>query len=34
MDQIFPINQREQAAGSGDGIGQGQVLQHQGIAGT
>ena len=35
LDQILPLHQREQAPGSGggDGIGQGQVLQHQGIAG-
>ena len=36
LDQILPLHQREQAPGhdGGDGIGQGQVLQHQGIAGT
>ena len=35
LDQILPLHQREQAPGHGrgDGIGQGQVLQHQGIAG-
>ena len=35
LDQILPLHQREQAPGSGgsDGIGQGQVLQHQSIAG-
>ena len=36
LDQIFPLHQREQTPGGGgsDGIGQGQMLQHQGIAGT
>ncbi len=36
LDQILPLHQREQAPGGGgsDGIGKGQVLQHQGIAGT
>jgi|688.fasta_scaffold09829_10 hypothetical protein len=36
LDQILPLHQREQApGGSGSqGIGQGQVRQHQGIAGT
>ena len=35
LEQILPLHQREQAPGSGgsDGIGQGQVLQHQSIAG-
>jgi hypothetical protein len=35
LDQILPLHQREQAAGScgSNGIGQGNVLQHQGIAG-
>jgi hypothetical protein len=35
LDQILPLHQREQAPGhdAGDGIGQGQVLQHQGITG-
>ncbi len=35
LDQILPLHQREQAPGhgGGDGIGKGQVLQHQGIAG-
>ncbi len=35
LDQILPLHQREQAPGGGrsDGISQGQVLQHQGIAG-
>ena len=36
LDQILPLHQREEAAGGGgsEGISQGQVLQHQGIAGT
>ena len=36
LDQILPLHQREEAPGGGgsEGIGQGQVLQHQGIAGT
>ena len=36
LDQILPLHQREEApGGSGsEGISQGQVLQHQGIAGT
>jgi hypothetical protein len=36
LDQILPLHQREQAPGrdGSDGIGQRQVLQHQGIAGT
>ena len=35
LDQILPLHQREQAPGGGgsEGIGEGQVLQHQGIAG-
>ena len=36
MDQILALYQREEAPGGGgiNGIGQGQVLQHQGIAST
>ena len=36
LDQILPLQQREEAPGGGgsQGISQGQVLQHQGIAGT
>ena len=35
LDQILPLHQREEAPGGGgsQGISQGQVLQHQGIAG-
>ena len=35
LEQILPLHQREQAPGGGgsDGISQGQVLQHQRIAG-
>ena len=36
LDQIFPLHQREEAPGGGgsQGIGEREVLQHQGIAGT
>jgi hypothetical protein len=36
LDQILPLHQREEAQGGGgsQGIGERQVLQHQGIAGT
>ncbi len=36
LDQILPLHQREQPPGGGgsQGIGERQVLQHQGIAGT
>jgi hypothetical protein len=36
LDQILPLNQKEEAAGysRGNGISQRQVLQHQGITGT
>ncbi len=36
LDQILPHHQREEAPGGGgsQGIGERQVLQHQGIAGT